>query len=179
MQISGFHQENVKFPQEFVSVLPTSETPKWSDQKSVKFRLTGPLRCSRNSGVTLNKCREGRGKCCTLFGFWRFLWMFHFGKENPPETVYRTDFRKIRVWDTLRVWFGFGGPKRVIQTPKHLQATPKVPSIAPKTLGSRDFHKASEHPTVRSIPGPPVTQLPTAFEKSMSQKPEKCQKSKK
>ena len=54
---------------------------------------------------------ETAGKISPLlpvFGFLRFLWVFHFWTKTPPEIVYRTGFRKIRVWDTLRVWFGFG-----------------------------------------------------------------------
>ena len=41
-------------------------------------------------------------------GFLDFCGCFTFWNEKTPETVYRTDFRKIRAWDTLRVWFGFG-----------------------------------------------------------------------
>ena len=52
--------------------------PKMVGSKIAKVAATGPLRWSRNSGVTLSKCRESRGKWSTLFEFLRFLWMFHF-----------------------------------------------------------------------------------------------------
>ena len=46
--------------------------------------------------------------CKHFSDFGEFCGCYTFRNESPPETVYRADFGKIRVWDTLRVWFGFG-----------------------------------------------------------------------
>jgi hypothetical protein len=74
----------------------------------VIFRQQPPLDALGTRVLAAVATGKVSGTCAHFSDFGDFCGCYTFWNENPPETVYRADFRKIQVGDTLRAWFGFG-----------------------------------------------------------------------